>query len=234
VSGDPYEQLDDMTASGPVQFIFEAEQATSLVDASGRDLEFFEKNNFGELFGTIQGAAITQFVLAITKLYERPSQRYPNLSLPSVISHIAANAARLEIKEERLARLGLDRLGVDSAPLARANAPEEKTRFLANSICERLPDADSSDVLRALKTLRDKRIAHPEAIDLAKIEKTTWGEAETLLQIARTTVGIIGDAYLSTAFVDDKGSYLQSIDGARVGSALGRLIDAARKGLASR
>jgi hypothetical protein len=157
VSGDPYEQLDDMTASGPVQFIFEAEQATSLVDASGRDLEFFEKNNFGELFGTIQGAAITQFVLAITKLYERPSQRYPNLSLPSVISHIAANAARLEIKEERLARLGLDRLGVDSAPLARANAPEEMPTAATYCVHSRHCATSESPIRKPLTSPRLRR-----------------------------------------------------------------------------
>lgn len=234
MSDDAYAQLDKMTGSGPVQFIFEAEQATSLVDATGQDLEFFEKNNFGELFGTIQGAAITQFVLAITKLYERPSQRYPNLSLPSVLKHIEANAERLEIKEERLARLGLERLGVDPSFLARKDPPHEKTRLLASVISERLPDTDNTEALRALKTLRDKRIAHPEAIELTEIEKTTWGQAEPLLSIARTTVGIIGDAYLSTAYVDDKGSYLPSIDGARVGSAMGRLIDAAKKGSAGK
>ncbi len=78
------------------------------------------------------------------------------------------------------------------------------------------------------------RSATSEAVDLATIEKTTWAQAEPLLSVARTIVGIIGDAYLSTAYVDDRGSYLPSVDGTRVGRAMRRLIDSAKKGQSCR
>ncbi len=105
----------------------------------------------------------------------------------------------------------------------------EMNILLVKRLRERLPDIHGSDSLRALKTLRDKKIGHPENIDIEDIEKTTWENAERLLELPRSVAGIVGDAYLSTAYWDDEGRYMCSTDGSRVGRAMQRLIKAADK-----
>lgn len=225
----PQEQLDSMLRRGLVEFIFEAEQSLSLVEACGENTEFLSAHNFGELFGTIQGLAINQFVLSITKIYERPNGRYPNLSVLSVLKYVEEQADRLKIKELELLCRGLERLEIARDAPDKADSEKDKNILLVELLRERVPNIQGAPALIALKALRDKKIAHPEDIDLESIEKTTWEEAEKLLVPPRRIVGIIGDAYLSTAYWDDEGNYLLSTDGSRVGRAMRRLMKAIEK-----
>lgn len=223
-------QLAKMIKSGSAELIFEAEQSLSLIEACGKNQEFLAHNRFGELFGTVQWMAINQFILSVTKLYEKPNEHYPNRSLPSILNYIEQKAEHLEPQELHPVRCGFESLGVDTVDFDAADSSLKRSQLIV-SIRDRMPDVGNSNSLCALKTLRDKKIAHPEDVDLDKIEKTTWEEAERLIVPAKAAVGIIGYAYLSTAYLDHKGSYLPSVDGSRVGRAMERLVKAARKGL---
>jgi len=220
-----------MIKSGPAGLIFEAEQSLSLIEVCGKNHEFLAHNHFGELFGTIQWMAINQFILSLTKLYEKPNERYPNLSLPSILNYIEAKAEQLEPQELHPVRCGFKLLGIETVDFDAADSSLKRSYLIVRHIRARMPDIDKSNALFALKTLRDKKIVHPEDVDLDKIEKTTWEEAEWFLVPARATVGIIAYAYLSAAYLDHKGSYLPSVDGSRVGRAMERLVKAANKGL---
>lgn len=226
---DPVKRLKEMVSSGPVEFIFEAEQSLSLIEACGSNQDFLQKHNFGELFGTIQGLAINQFVLSVTKLFEKPSARYPNVGVPSILEFIEQNADRLELQNPKLARQGLEILRLGTSAFDSADSSAQKNAVIVQHLRDQIPNIENHAALRALKTLRDKKIAHPEDIDLTAIEKTTWEEGEKLLVLPRGVVGVIGDAYLSTAYWDNKGNYFLSIDGSRVGRAMQRLIKAADK-----
>ena len=229
MTDNPLKRLKEMVSSGPVEFIFEAEQSLSLIEACGSNLVFLQTHNFGELFGTIQGLAINQFVLSVTKLFEKPSTRYPNVSIRSILEFIEKNADRLELQNPKLAREGLKVLGLDTSAFDATDTSAQKNVVIARRLRDKIPDVENHAALRALKTLRDKKITHPEDIDLATIEKTTWEEGEKLLVLPRGVVGVIGDAYLSTAYWDNEGNYCGSIDGSRVGRAMQRLIKAADK-----
>lgn len=226
---DAHKQLNQMVSTGPVEYVFEAEQSLSLIEACGKNQAFLVKGNFGELFGTIQGLAINQFVLSVTKLYEKPTQRYPNRSIPSVLKFIEDNAKLLEVRRPKLVQRGLQRLKIDTSEFDKTDSSLQRNLLIVRNLKAWFPDVDSDDALRALKALRDKKFTHPEDIDIDKIEKTTWEQAERLLVLPRAIIGIIGDAYLSMAYWDDKGDYLLSIDGSRVGRAMDRLIKTASK-----
>ncbi len=168
-------------------------------------------------------------MLAVTKIYEKPSKRYPNVSLPSVLDFVMENSETLCLLEPGLVRRGFEILGIGASEFDAADSEAKKNIVIAQCLRASLPHVETHDALRALKTLRDKRIAHPEDIDLETIEKTTWEHAEKLLIVPRGIVGILGDAYLATAYWDERGSYLASIDGSRVGRTMHRLINAANK-----
>jgi hypothetical protein len=229
MNASPAEQLGKMVSRGLVEYIFEAEQSVSLIEACGSNQEFLVAHNFGELFGTIQSLAINQFVLSVTKIYEKPNTRYPNLSAPSLLVFLEENAEHLEVTEPILVKRGLGLLGIDSTEFENADSSAKRNMLLIHRLRERLPDIANDESLRALKALRDKKIAHPEDIDIDDLEKTTWEKAERLLFLSRGIVGLLGDAYLSTAYWDDEGTYLCSTDGSRVGRAMQRLIRAADK-----
>ena len=225
----PQQQLDSMIRRGLVEFIFEAEQSLSLVEACGANTKALAAYNFGELFGTIQGFAINQFVLSITQIYEQPNRRYPNLGIQSVLKYVEEQADSLQIREPVLLNCGLKRLGITPDPLDRSESEREKNIRLVELLRGCIPNIQGTPALNALKALRNKKIAHPEDINLESIEKTTWEEAEELLVPMRGIIGIVGDAYLSTAYWDCDGDYLLSADGSRVGRAMRRLIKALEK-----
>lgn len=229
MSTNPVNRLDQMVKNGPVEYIFEAEQSLSLIEACGSNQEFLLKHNFGELFGTIQGLAVNQFVLAVTKIYEKPNKRYPNLSIHSLLEFVEQNSVQLNFLEPQLARHGLQLLGQETSDFEAADTAAKKSTVIARTLRKAIPDVESNEALRAVKKLRDKKIAHSEDVALNMIEKTTWKQAEQLLVLPRGIVGLIGDAYLATVYWDDKGDYLGSMDGSRIGRSLTRLIKAAER-----
>jgi len=229
MSTNPVNRLGGMVKRGPVEFIFEAEQSLSLIEACSTNREFLLKHNFGELFGTIQGLAVNQFVLSVTKIYEKPNKRYPNLSIPSLLEFVEQNAVQLKFLEPLLVQRGLGFLGQDISEFEAADTAVKKNIVIARTLRKAIPDVESNEALRALKKLRDKKIAHSEDVNVDMIEKTTWEQAEKLLVLPRGIVSLIGDAYLATVYWDDEGNYLGSMDGSRVGRSLRRVIKAAER-----
>lgn len=194
------EHLKRMVSSGVVEFIFEAEQSISLIKACGSSHDFLRKHIFGELFGTIQALAITQFVLSVTKIYEKPHKHYQNLSLPSVLEYVQQNADQLNLLDPQLVFRKWKQLKITTEKFDVGDVQAKTNREIVSCLQKMIPNVESDKALQALKTLRDKKIAHPEDIDLATIEKTTWEQAEMLLVLCRYIVGIIGDAYLNIPY----------------------------------
>lgn len=76
----------------------------------------------------------------------------------------------------------------------------------------------------AFKTLRDKNVAHPEAIRLEDLPEATFAQIGRLVALARTFVGAVGFGYLTVAYKDDQGRYLMSRNAGRSTTCLARLL----------
>jgi hypothetical protein len=125
----------------------------------------------------------------------------------------------------------LGRQGVPEADIT-ALPNHDLTGFVADFFERRLSEADqeggdNARALQALKTLRDKNIAHPEAIRPEDLPKTTFAQIDELVALARTFVGLVGIGYLNVAYQDDKGHYLMSRDAERSTLCLDRLLQTA-------
>lgn len=59
---------------------------------------------------------------------------------------------------------------------------------------------DIASALECLRTLRDKRIAHPESIDQTELPQVLWEEIKKLLEVAKKVVGIMGNNYLNVHY----------------------------------
>jgi hypothetical protein len=81
--------------------------------------------------------------------------------------------------------------------------------------------------LSALKTIRDKIVAHPEAIRRDQLPRATLAEIDQLVALAKCFVSAVGLGYLSIASEDNEGHYFMSSDAKRSTVCLRRLLEKA-------
>jgi len=217
------DELDRLVKEGPVGEIFRAEQALRILDTTGELANEINKNNYGEVFSTFQAFCIDQIILSINKLYEKPGRSYQLKSIPAILNYFLEKSQSLEVTQPNLLKQQLMRLNMQVLET------EETDQYTMNILIHQkminhIPDISNNETLAALKTLRDKRIAHPEDISVESLPKPTWSAVEELLTPAKDIVGIIGDGYLSTAYMLEDGEYLLSTDATRVGRGIRRLL----------
>lgn len=226
---DPVQALKDIISEGVAVDIFKADQCISLLDEIGTSSDVLNRASFGDLFGNLQGYLTEQVILAITKIFEQPNARYPTRSIPSALKILDENAERIPIAEPRILRKRLLELGADQKSLEK-KSDSELTKLLVVLLRTAMPSVSADDPsklsgpMNALKIARDKKIAHHEAIAAESMARTTWGEINPLLEFSKKAVGVIGTAYLSTAYEVDHGEYLLTGDAKRAGRALNRLF----------
>jgi hypothetical protein len=134
------------------------------------------------------------------------------------------NAKDIPVQQPHWIQQSMERLGLGES-VAHESGPEQ-TRAVVDALLSKLPHYTNSGPLKALKDLRDKRIAHPERATPEGIPTTSWAKALKLLEIPIEALGVCG-AYTSTAYVDDQGQFMMSADAARAGNATRRLLAAA-------
>lgn len=91
-----------------------------------------------------------------------------------------------------------------------------------------MPNPETTEQLAvteaALRNARNKRISHHEATSVERLPRATWSEIPPLLDVAKQSLGVIGSAYLSTAYTVDNGTYILTSDAERASYALDRLF----------
>ena len=78
-------QLETLVSEGPATLLFQAEEALAIDAAVGSAADAVNESKFKNCLVAFQAYAIEQFVLAVTKLYEKPSARYELMSVPAVL-----------------------------------------------------------------------------------------------------------------------------------------------------
>jgi hypothetical protein len=216
----PQEELKDIISQGVKGEIFEAEAAIKLYEEIGKRKNDLSKNNFESLFGFLQNALLSQIILAITKIYECPSNRNKLRSIPVALNLLENYSTILKIEHREQLEQKLTLCGIEEC--LRTKSDQEITEIVVKQIQEMLPPKDKGGGLDRLKKLRDKRIAHSEAI--IELPEIFWREIEEPLEVAKKVVGIIGNHYLNVLYEID-GKYELSYEPEQIRSALCRLLD---------
>ena len=221
--------LDRLISAGPVVDIFRAERGYALVKCIGENADAINKSrqNFGELFATVQTHAQEETLLAVARLYDSTSKRYPTRSIRALLEFLQRHASDLPSMSQKptlrteLAKVGMPADRVESL----TSAPDaDATRQLVAFFQERLAMADVVRSVQLLKTTRDKRIAHNEDTEPTRaLDAPTWDNVLQLLALAKDIVGIVGWAYLSRAYTHE-GGYSLSADSQRPALAMLRLL----------
>ncbi len=226
------DRLNDIISNGVVIDIFHAEEALKLNDLISQDADRINDATFGAFFGSLQIILIRHLILTMNRIFEREGERYSVRSIPAAIKVLSKHADGLTIEQKPVVIAMLYDSGFDVEQLANVSTPDF-TRIIANYFSETAPQAGLkepeglSEALDALKTLRDKFVAHPEAVKPEDLPKTTFREISQLLGFAKFFVSTVGVAYLNKFYVDRAGSYGLSVDAGKASRCLKRLLQAA-------
>lgn len=225
------EKLKGIICQGVAVDLFDADEALSLDMFVGQHADTINKATFGAFFGSLQLILTRNLILHVARMYEKPSKLYPTRSILAAIKILKEHGDDLVIEQ----RHGL------IAALARRGAPldemeklpdRELTNYLVSFFEQRYlkthPDGvANSQALEAIGTLRDKVVAHPEAIHLEDMPKPLYQEIEGLMELARAFVAAVGSGYLSFDYEADDGHYFMAGDAKRSTTCLKRLLQAA-------
>lgn len=82
------EKLNDCLMNGIVKELFFADQTKALTVTIGKHSSAVNYNGFGDLFGSLQNILSDHQTLAVAKIYDPPSNKYPTRSIPAMLSFI--------------------------------------------------------------------------------------------------------------------------------------------------
>jgi len=223
----PREELEDIISNGIVLDIFEAEQALSLESLIGINAAAINEQKFGSLFGGLQVILGKCFILAVTRLYEKPNPKYRIRSILEALKLLEKYAKEFDIKRKPLVMRKLEELGYDAEQLQNMS-DADLTLKIVKHFSGSLPktiisDADMPRALNALKTVRDKAIAHREAIEISGLKIPSYAKIDQLVDLAKKFVIIVGNGYLGMNYELD-GRYLHTSDAKRASRSLRRLL----------
>lgn len=197
---DANERLDDIISNGLHVDIFEAEQSIAIDWLIGCHAKEVNESTFGEFFGSLQIICGRYSILAVNRLFETPSNRYSIRSIPAAIDLMKSERQALHLPRKLAVIDKLIEFGCNALRLEGLEDPQI-TELIATEFEKRLPQITLSDslsrALGALKTARDKSIAHHESIKIADLPKATYADMDKLLKYAKEFVSTIGIAYLS-------------------------------------
>lgn len=213
-------ELEAMLAAGPMHDIFRADESRALVETIGTHSAAVNASTFTASFVALQTYAIDEFVLAITRLFDKAKKNYPLRSLPAIVDHVIANADALPVREPSFLDTAFTHLG---APLAGLGADSPSTLVAMGALRSMMPTPETNTALDALKAQRDKRLAHPENIAVESIPTTAWGPADELLRTAQLMLGALG-GLTSVVYVGNQGDYFLTSDAQRASVSTHRLL----------
>jgi len=219
------DQIEDTIKNGLVKGIFLFDRSFALLEIIKKHSSTIDgnKENFKELFITIHGALTIEAALAIARIYDEPSKRYPTRCLKGVLAHLIAYSEELpEIREPYHLKLSLETKVVpDNLIKAIQSSPTTFPALFSDFIKMELKKPENVDAIEKLKDLRDKVMAHNERV--TQINGPAWTALNNLCDLSKYIVGSLSWAYFSTAYTIN-GEYSLTNDARRASYSLSRLL----------
>lgn len=220
------EQLEDHIKNGLVSDIFKMERAYALLRKISDNAGLVNKRdngNYGELFGSLQHALETEAVLAVARLYDNPNKRYPTRCVKGLLAFLGENKNDLpEIVVKHNVRLQLANMEAPEYVIESLESSDaDFTESFVTYYTSVLDNDDNKEIVNRLKTIRDKALAHNEMT--SQLNGPTWEGLTKLINLSKNLAGVIGWAYLSTAYMHN-GEYFLTSDAEQSSRALNRLL----------
>ncbi len=199
-------QLDKILFKGVLEELTKAEKYWALGEEIARNAHATNRSRVAGLFGDMQRLYAGQITLALCRAFEPTSPNYPIRSIPAALDFLNTHASNLRIIRKdfvlgKLASYGLpesELAGMSDVRITRA----VHSHFVATLPTIKNPD-ELSQSLVALKSARDKSLAHREAIEIQDLPKTSYKNVYRLIQFVREFLEIVGSGYTDLNYSSD-------------------------------
>ncbi len=178
--------------------IFSAKQAISVYQNIGEQSSTLNTSRYREFFGLIQSHAISSFILSLGKLFEKPCQKYPNFSISTVLDCLINNLQDVPVNRGSLVKLASYLSSNPKEQEILILNPEKIKDDLLNDFKDKCPISHARPgykldaAYKAVKNLRDKRIAHLENCDLSRFPNPTGNDIEALIAYCESFTNLVG------------------------------------------
>jgi hypothetical protein len=196
--------IEDIIKNGLIPDIYKAEQAIFFHKKIG---DYSTKINSSKdyiksFFAYTQNLAFIEAILALSRVYDTPNERYPIRCLKNIILKLKNDTLKApEIIEDYQT---IEQLKIHHMPEIIIKQVEKGdhiqfAKYFSWHIECKMEHGDFQEKLDELKNVRDKALAHNEIIN--KVFKIKWTTFDYLLQFAQCVIGILGWAYFSTVYM---------------------------------
>jgi hypothetical protein len=221
--------LNDYLMNGIVKELFFADQTKALAVTIGKHSNAINYNGFGDLFGSLQNILSDHQTLAVAKIYDPPSKKYPTRSLPAMLSLIEKHSNLWSLPQRHFLENFLIKGGNNPVFIKSLNNPKLSLEVVAhfNHIMphkDKVSYCSLSNALETVRETRDKVHAHNEAIDKAARRLPTWAGVESLVNYAKDFACVIGFGFLSLYLGNQNKDYMLGKDAQQLSRKMEKLI----------
>ncbi|NHJ87927.1 MAG: hypothetical protein FK734_20860 [Asgard group archaeon] len=221
-------ELKDILDKGLVTDLYKAERAIFVNKKIEENAIYINASESysRQLFIYIQTLSFNEAVLALSRIYDTPDNRYPTRCLLQVIEILKDKNKEAPIVNQTFQTINL--LKHHSFPEILIKDIESQNygnfaRRFGLVIESDYHDVKLQESIRDLRKIRDKVIAHNEAISKNILRQIPWSTFELLVDFAQKVIGLLGWAYFNTAFVHFDHYHLSS-DAKQISSMLGKVL----------
>lgn len=225
----PGEELKDIISNGIALDLFDAEEVLAIDEIVGRNANAINEATFGQFFGSLQRYIGRILILSVARIFEN-NERFKIRSIPAALKIMSENSSDLRIPERPTLIKEMINLGYIKSDLDQMTE-KALTELVVSHFEVAIPKAvkeseiELESALHALKTVRDKNVAHHEAVEWNNLPKPTYAQLRELIEITKDFVSIVGLPYLSTVYRCDRGDYLLSSDAGKTARCMERILN---------
>lgn len=207
------DELKALVESGLQADVCKMERAYVLIKQItnyGTSIDAYNNGEFSRLFVVIQRSLLTEVIMSVSRLYDKPNKKYPTNCLLSILEFIKENSSNLVIVEKPNLKKYLLEIGIARFFIDLIDTDEESyNKMIAEQLKVMCFAGDKQDIILRLRNLRDKKIAHNERINF--INTPVLIELKKLTNDVKKVLGIIGWSYTSQIY-HINGKFLLSDD----------------------
>lgn len=221
--------LNGYLMNGIVKELFFADQTKALTVTIGKHSSSINNNGFGDLFGSLQNILSDHQTLAVAKIYDPPSKKYPTRSIPAMLSLIEKHSDLWSLPQRHALEKLLINGGNDPAFIKGLNNRQLSLEVVSH-FNNTMPHKDKvgycslSEALETVREARDKVHAHNEAVDKAARRLPTWAGVESLVNYAKDFACVIGFGFLSLYLGNQNKDYTLGRDARQLSRKMEKLI----------
>jgi hypothetical protein len=208
--------------------IFKAEKSYFLFEEISQNAASINKTHHGHyasLFGYLQNVLKRDVILCLAKIYDEP-KNHETLCFKYLLKKMKECAKEFpSVSENSHIRNELLRAGMPFETINKLSkmkdSPESGAIEVANFFSGRISSKENKAKIYSLKTLRNKKIAHNDNIEIIE-DLLTWRDILDLIELAKNFVGVLG-WFFNTAY-SINGEYILSKDSKRARITLNNLF----------